>query len=134
MPLRSPGETSTNVEAQGPAVPESHCPGCSPDEVRRGFADLAPPKPSPVRAPPLAPTQRRSITLSPIDASLPESRSTTSSPFFARPSTDIAICAHHPAGLNFGDCFPYALAKTEGQPLLFKGMDFPTTDVGVAAE
>ena len=40
----------------------------------------------------------------------------------------------HPAGLNFGDCFPYALAKTERAPMLFKGMDFPMTDVGVAAE
>src|ERR1700680_2896780 len=29
----------------------------------------------------------------------------------------------HPAGLNFGDCFPYALAKVSGEPLLFKGQD-----------
>lgn len=35
----------------------------------------------------------------------------------------------HPAGLNFGDCFPYALSKTIGQPLLFKGGDFAQTDV-----
>ena len=35
----------------------------------------------------------------------------------------------HRAGLNFGDCFPYALARTEGEPLLFKGMDFSMTDV-----
>ena len=35
----------------------------------------------------------------------------------------------HPAGLNFGDCFSYALAKVEGQPLLFKGGDFSRTDV-----
>lgn len=35
----------------------------------------------------------------------------------------------HPAGLNFGDCFAYALAKTSGEPLLFKGVDFPLTDV-----
>ena len=35
----------------------------------------------------------------------------------------------HPAGLNFGDCFAYALAKTSGEPLLFKGSDFPQTDV-----
>jgi ribonuclease VapC len=35
----------------------------------------------------------------------------------------------HPAGLNFGDCFAYALAKTMGQPLLFKGDDFKKTDV-----
>lgn len=37
----------------------------------------------------------------------------------------------HPAGLNFGDCFPYALAMASGQPLLFKGGDFGQTDVKV---
>jgi ribonuclease VapC len=36
---------------------------------------------------------------------------------------------HHPANLNFGDCFSYALAKSTGQPLLFKGDDFAQTDV-----
>ena len=35
----------------------------------------------------------------------------------------------HPAGLNFGDCFAYALARTSGEPLLFKGSDFPLTDI-----
>jgi len=35
----------------------------------------------------------------------------------------------HPAQLNFGDCFSYALAKATGQPLLFKGADFSKTDV-----
>lgn len=35
----------------------------------------------------------------------------------------------HPAGLNFGDCFSYALAKASGEPLLFKGEDFIHTDV-----
>jgi ribonuclease VapC len=35
----------------------------------------------------------------------------------------------HPASLNFGDCFAYALAKTSGEPLLAKGNDFPKTDV-----
>jgi ribonuclease VapC len=35
----------------------------------------------------------------------------------------------HSAGLNFGDCFAYALAKTTGEPLLFKGQDFAKTDV-----
>jgi ribonuclease VapC len=35
----------------------------------------------------------------------------------------------HPAGLNFGDCFSYALAKALGEPLLFKGGDFAQTDV-----
>jgi ribonuclease VapC len=35
----------------------------------------------------------------------------------------------HPAQLNFGDCFAYALAKATGEPLLFKGMDFSKTDI-----
>ena len=39
----------------------------------------------------------------------------------------------HRAGLNYGDCFSYALAKVSGQPLLFKGDDFGHTDV-VAAQ
>ena len=38
----------------------------------------------------------------------------------------------HRAGLNFGDCFAYALAKDKGEPLLFKGDDFRRTDVEVA--
>jgi ribonuclease VapC len=35
----------------------------------------------------------------------------------------------HRAGLNFGDCFSYALAKAKAEPLLFKGNDFRHTDV-----
>ncbi len=35
----------------------------------------------------------------------------------------------HPAQLNFGDCFAYALARATGEPLLFKGNDFRHTDV-----
>ena len=38
----------------------------------------------------------------------------------------------HPAGLNFGDCFSYALARALGEPLLFVGNDFSQTDVQVA--
>ena len=38
----------------------------------------------------------------------------------------------HPAQLNFGDCFSYALAKTAGEPLLFKGNDFTHTDLEAA--
>ncbi|MBW9065750.1 type II toxin-antitoxin system VapC family toxin [Rhizobium herbae] len=38
----------------------------------------------------------------------------------------------HPAGLNYGDCFSYALAAIRGEPLLFKGEDFSLTDIGVA--
>jgi ribonuclease VapC len=35
----------------------------------------------------------------------------------------------HPAGLNYGDCFSYALSRATGEPLLFKGRDFAQTDV-----
>ena len=35
----------------------------------------------------------------------------------------------HPARLNFGDCFAYALSKEMGQPILFKGEDFGKTDL-----
>jgi len=38
----------------------------------------------------------------------------------------------HKAGLNFGDCFSYALAKATGEPLLFKGDDFSQTDIRAA--
>lgn len=38
----------------------------------------------------------------------------------------------HPAQLNFGDCFAYALARTTGEPLLFKGEDFRYTDIAPA--
>lgn len=37
----------------------------------------------------------------------------------------------HPAGLNFGDCIAYALAKVSGRPLLFVGDDFSKTDVEI---
>lgn len=35
----------------------------------------------------------------------------------------------HPASLNYGDCFSYALAKISNEPLLFKGEDFSQTDI-----
>ncbi len=38
----------------------------------------------------------------------------------------------HPANLNFGDCFAYALSRATGEPLLFKGDDFAQTDVVAA--
>jgi ribonuclease VapC len=38
----------------------------------------------------------------------------------------------HPARLNFGDSFAYALAKVSGEPLLFKGDDFALTDIARA--
>jgi ribonuclease VapC len=40
----------------------------------------------------------------------------------------------HPAGLNFGDCFAYALAKITGEPLLFKGEDFKKADIPSALD
>ncbi|MFC3227907.1 type II toxin-antitoxin system VapC family toxin [Marinibaculum pumilum] len=39
----------------------------------------------------------------------------------------------HPASLNFGDCFAYALARERAEPLLFKGQDFSRTDITPAA-
>jgi len=42
---------------------------------------------------------------------------------------DFGERSSHPAKLNFGDCFAYALAKSTGEPLLFKGDDFAHTDV-----
>jgi ribonuclease VapC len=39
----------------------------------------------------------------------------------------------HRAGLNFGDCFAYALAKATSEPLLFKGKDFSRTDIEPAS-
>ena len=38
----------------------------------------------------------------------------------------------HPAALNFGDCFAYACARLAGAPLLYKGDDFPQTDIETA--
>ena len=37
----------------------------------------------------------------------------------------------HPAGLNYGDCFAYALARTRQLPLLFQGDDFSRTDIDI---
>ena len=39
---------------------------------------------------------------------------------------------NHPARLNLGDCFAYALAKSAGEPLLYKGDDFSRTDIEAA--
>jgi ribonuclease VapC len=59
---------------------------------------------------------------------------------FARDHAVLAIAAYqrygrgsgHPAQLNFGDCFTYALAKTRDEPVLFKGNDFSRTDLRIA--
>jgi ribonuclease VapC len=55
---------------------------------------------------------------------------------FAAEHLELAISAfarfgkgRHGAGLNFGDCCAYALAKATGEPLLFKGSDFSKTDI-----
>lgn len=40
----------------------------------------------------------------------------------------------HPAQLNFGDCFAYALAKAMSEPILFKGQDFKHTDLASVLE
>ena len=40
----------------------------------------------------------------------------------------------HPAGLNFGDCFSYALTRVNREPILFKGDDFGHTDLQSAVE
>lgn len=42
---------------------------------------------------------------------------------------DFGKTSGHPARLNFGACFSYALAKSKGEPLLFKGQGFSRTDV-----
>jgi ribonuclease VapC len=47
----------------------------------------------------------------------------------ARDAFDRFGKGRHPAGLNLADCFAYALSKTSGEPLLFKGADFAKTDV-----
>jgi ribonuclease VapC len=48
-------------------------------------------------------------------------------------SRDYGRGSGHPAQLNFGDCFAYALARDVGEPLLFKGGDFSSTDVTPAS-
>ena len=45
---------------------------------------------------------------------------------------DFGKGSRHPAALNFGDCFAYALAKERREPLLFKGNDFAQTDIAPA--
>ncbi len=45
---------------------------------------------------------------------------------------DFGRAMGHPAKLNFGDCFAYACAKARDTPLLFKGDDFPQTDIEAA--
>ncbi len=63
---------------------------------------------------------RAQIQIVPIDAELAD---------LARSAWRKYGKGRHPAGLNFGDCFSYALAKAAGEPLLAKGADFASTDV-----
>ncbi|MFZ3236806.1 MAG: type II toxin-antitoxin system VapC family toxin [Stellaceae bacterium] len=59
---------------------------------------------------------------------------------FTRDQALLAVTAYrtygkgsgHAAGLNFGDCFSYALAKLRGEPVLCKGNDFARTDLQIA--
>jgi ribonuclease VapC len=50
----------------------------------------------------------------------------------ARDAFDRFGRGRHPAGLNFGDCFAYALARSADRTLLFKGSDFPRTEIAPA--
>ena len=63
---------------------------------------------------------KANITLIPVDAD---------QAYIARQAFRQYGKGRHAAGLNFGDCFSYALAKTLDEPLLFKGDDFAATDV-----
>ncbi len=65
-----------------------------------------------------------SVVIEPVDAS--QARA-------ARDAFSRYGKGRHPAGLNLGDCFAYALARTLGEPLLYKGDDFSKTDVIPAA-
>jgi ribonuclease VapC len=59
---------------------------------------------------------------------------------FTRDQANLAVIAYqqfgkgggHSAGLNFGDCLTYALAKLRDEPVLFKGNDFARTDLQIA--
>jgi ribonuclease VapC len=51
---------------------------------------------------------------------------------WARHAVETFGRGQHPAKLNFGDCFSYALAKSSGEPILFKGADFSLTDLATA--
>ncbi len=51
--------------------------------------------------------------------------------YWARYAFETYGRGHHPARLNFGDCFSYALAKAMSEPILFKGDDFSHTDLEI---
>jgi ribonuclease VapC len=61
-----------------------------------------------------------------VTAVAPETR------FIALDAYDRYGKSRHPAALNFGDCFAYACARHDREPLLYKGDDFPQTDIETA--
>ena len=61
-----------------------------------------------------------------------ESVTTTQTQIARAACRDFGKGSGHPARLNFGDCFAYALAKESGEPLLFRGGDFAHTDIVAA--
>lgn len=63
---------------------------------------------------------RAQVTLAPVDVD---------QAYIARQSFRKFGKGRHAAALDFGDCFAYALSRTLGEPLLFKGRDFALTDV-----
>jgi ribonuclease VapC len=63
---------------------------------------------------------RIAVEIVPIDAELTEA---------ARHAWRRYGKGRHPASLNFGDCFSYAVAAVRHEPLLFKGNDFSSTDI-----
>jgi ribonuclease VapC len=63
---------------------------------------------------------REAVELVPFDRALLQ---------LARRAFDEFGRGRHPAALNFGDCFAYALAKAQNAPLLYKGDDFSRTDI-----
>jgi ribonuclease VapC len=65
---------------------------------------------------------RANVQIVPVDADQVE---------FARSAWRRYGKGRHPAGLNYGDCFSYALAKSSGEPLLAKGTDFSLTDIAM---
>jgi ribonuclease VapC len=68
---------------------------------------------------------RAQVTMAPVDVD---------QAFVARQAYRKFGKGRHAAALNFGDCFAYALSRTQGEPLLFKGADFALTDVEQAIE
>lgn len=67
--------------------------------------------------------RRWSVTIEPVDADQVD---------IGRRAYRTYGRGRHTAGLNYGDCFSYALAIATGEPLLFKGEDFSQTDVTIA--